>query len=339
MDNNGEKIENSLKYDSESNKATISTNKTLYCYLYFDKPLSVNDLRAKSGAGLSTEPVGGMYRYQGTTADNYICLKQLGSAGCSNQSDEMYRIIGITEEGNIKVIKQIKYNDEGTSEFAWNTKYNETSTTEKYKCDVSGCPEWPSSEIYKTLNETFYETLSNEIKTKIEEWNWWYGDIDFTYAINLTGEELYQIETGKEDSQYYGKIPSEKGKEIIIKKWEDKKKAKIGLMYLHDYYYQSKENECNVDKGKTLFQKCMNNGWMHMAHNGDTSHVEWFMTRIGRSYIKDSNDFGAWSLASDGAVMHDYLGRVAVVRPVFYLKNDINIAGSGTTQNPFYIAS
>ena len=46
MDVNGEKIENSLEYDSDSNKITVSTNKTSRCYLYFDKKQSlVDDLR------------------------------------------------------------------------------------------------------------------------------------------------------------------------------------------------------------------------------------------------------------------------------------------------------
>ncbi len=163
IDNNGEKIENSLTYDSDGNKVTVSTNKTSYCYLYFDiKGMTTKELieSRKSNDSLSNEPVGGMYRYQGTydaVQNNYICLKKIGQAGCSETNDSnMYRIIGITPEGNIKVIKQISY-----GKYAWNTKYDLNDSGSIYECDANGCSEWPDSEIYQTLNTDFYNTLNS----------------------------------------------------------------------------------------------------------------------------------------------------------------------------------
>ncbi len=293
-----------------------------------------NYLRDKdSNKTLSSTLVGGMYRYQGSSVDNYICLGKLNDEKCGYKSEDMYRIIGITPEGNIKVIKQTKYG----STYRWNTKYSETDSNEKYKCDqTNGCPEWPNSEMYTTLNETFYNSLSEEIKNKIQEWDWWYGDIEYQYVTNLTGENLYQIETGKQNSQYYGKLPSEKENGIITKKWDGKKTGNIGLIYLHDYYYQSKEDGCHYSKTDSSNKKCIDNGWIHLKQNGNASDSEWTMTRVGR-YSSSSTVFYAWYLGQTGAVYRNSLDVTNAVRPVFYLKSDIELGGSGSTTDPFYI--
>ena len=108
-------------------------------------------LRSKDTDKKLTENlVNGMYRYQGnsivssvdmdqytaertdTMNSNYICLGQDCSTGSSN---DMYRIIGITEDGLMKVIKNTPSNDS----IAWNGDY---------QSDIK----WPQSELYKYLN-------------------------------------------------------------------------------------------------------------------------------------------------------------------------------------------
>ena len=347
MDNNGEKIENSLIYDSDSNKVTLTTNKTSYCYLYFDKSNAEELLKQlKSTQGLSTDPIGGMYRYQGAdtlmgnNVRNYICLSGVGSNGCDASSngtdDNMYRIIGITEEGNIKVIKQTKYNNK----YVWNTKYSTLSSTgSSYRCEVDECPEWPNSEIYTTLNHTFYNTLDNSIQSKIEPQNWWYGDMHFEFVGTLTADEVYQVETGKMNTKYYRYSSSSKGKEVTDEKLKQMdEEAPIGLMYLHDYYYQSKENGCHVLQGSSEYQKCIDNGWMHMKNNGNSSDDEWTMARVGW-YGTPSTNFWAWYLNTDGRLDQLPPNNLRSIRPVFYLTNDIVLKGAGTYDNPFYIAN
>ncbi len=341
MDNNNELIPDSLSFDEKEQKAIVNTGQTSYCYLYFDEvPQTLQTLQSKAGSGLSTDLVGGMYRYIGTNdvvTNNYICLSGVGSNGCgtSGTHDSMYRIIGITEEGNIKVIKQTKYNN---TNYAWNTKFDENNSNTTYKCDLtSGCPEWPNSEIYTTLNTNFYNSLNDGIRRKIQEWNWWYGDIEYNYAKNLTGDDLYKIETGQKESQYYGKLPSEKGNAITTKEWDEQKTGNIGLMYLHDYYYQSNENGCHSSKGESGYNKCRDNGWMHLAQNGNSSDYEWTMSRVGRDSIS-SACFRAWGVYPDGRVNYDGSYGKYAVRPVFYLTSDIELEGEGTTKNPFYIS-
>ncbi len=332
MDNNNELISDSLSYDEGEQKVIVNTGQTSYCYLYFDKQLSVNDLRAKSGIGLSDEPVGGMYRYQGSSVDNYICLSGVGSNGCgtSGTNDKLYRIIGITENGNIKVIKQIKY-----GYYAWNTNYTDST------CDSSGCPEWPDSEIYKTLNgeiDSFLSKLSGDIKNKIADWEWYYGDIELNYAYKAA-DQIYDIETGQTETQYYGKTSSSKD---LVKgqKWKKMdNKAKIGLIYLHDYYYQSTtSNNCYYNS--STYTQCKTGGWMNMSKNDSSSssneEYEWTMTRVGREN-NSSIVFDAWVVRTSGDVFYSNLLSQRAVRPVFYLKSDVELGGTGSRTEPFYI--
>ncbi len=112
-DNNGVLVNDVVTFTD--GKATLTTNQTVYCTLYFDiKPKPTIEILRENDSGkyLSTVLQGEMYRYQGLYTDeinNYICL---GDNCCNTEScpydsnDDMYRIIGITESGEIKVIKK-----------------------------------------------------------------------------------------------------------------------------------------------------------------------------------------------------------------------------------------
>ncbi len=275
-----------------------------------------------------------MYRYQGPTVDNYICLKEVGTAGCLETNDNnMYRIIGITPEGNIKVIKQTKYNNGSTTDFVWNTKYQNST------CGNKGCPEWPESEIYTTLNTNFYNSLISDIQGKIQKWNWWYGDMHYDYVGTLGVDDLYQVETGVKETKYYEPTKSNKS-EVTDQKWTKRSECNIGLIYLHDYYYQANQESCHRVKNNH-YASCISQGWMHISKNGGTSSDdEWTMSRIGQTGDSLSG-FNAWwvTTAGNGNVANASLGAAAPVRPVFYLKNDIELKGEGSTTNPFYIAN
>ncbi len=139
------------------------------------------------------------------------------------------------------------------------------------------------------------------------------------------------IETGQTNSQYYPK--KQKGS-LETGKWTKMNKtAKIGLIYLHDYYYQSAtSNNCHYDGGK--YEECMTGGWMHMRNQTN----EWTMTRKGR-WSSSDNTFYAWCVDWVGSASGGYdLHNTFAVRPVFYLTPDITLVGEGTTKNPFYIA-
>ncbi len=340
MDNNNKLIPDSLSFDEKEQKVIVNTGQTSYCYLYFDKQISVDDIR-KDESGLSNELVGGMYRYQGkgtkngNEVKNYICLKEVGQANCTSGSNDMYRIIGITPEGNIKVIKQTRYDKNGKTEFVWNTKYNTMVADSTYKCEASGCPEWPDVEIYAVLNTDFYNSLDSEIQNKIEEWEYMYGDIGEALIDydHITAEQAFQIEIGRNITKYY----NASGTYITDQKWTKSKKSNIALMYIHDYAYSGSTTGCNTSRYSD-YSTCKSS-WMYETNNDSATYTEWTMTRLGpRDPGNGDNGYGEWAVQSSGYVYSTYLNLETSVRPVFYLKNDITLEGEGTTENPFYIA-
>ncbi len=295
---------------------TIKTE-NLKCVNNVDGPVTAY-LKSQKNSGLSKEIVGGMYRYQGTNdqVNNYLCLE----GKCSSGSDDMYRIIGVTPEGNIKVIKQTRYG----SAMKWWTGYS----------GIENNKEWLDADIFETLNTNFYNSLDTIIQGKIQEWEYMYGDISNEYInSNISTDTAYQIETGQENTKYYD---PDSGDYIEDQKWTEKVSANIGLMYIHDYAYAlggtGSTSSCIQD-----YADCKTS-WIHMSNNGGATtgkeQYEWTMTRRGR-YSSPNPYFGAWFVSSDGRFNYSYLSAEYVVRPVFYLKNDIQLYGSGTTEDPF----
>ncbi len=325
-DINGNKIED-ISFNTDTNSITVTSNKTAYCYLYFDKVTPLTKLKEQQNSGLSEGLVGGMYRYQGAdtiTEDkvkNYICLSEVGSnngCGLSGTNDKLYRIIGITPEGNIKVIKQTRYG----STYQWWSNYE---TNKK----------WPNSIIFSRLNDTYYNTLDKNIQTKIEPQKWYYGDIGIDYMDSgITSEEMYQIETGQVNTKYCDPIT---GKEITDEKWTERTNSQpIGLMYIHDYAY-AVGSEGHSTSCHTNYSTCKDS-WIHMSNNGGTSSEgEWTMSRIGRAYIQNSFFYAWFVTRTDGDVHLMGTWGEASMRPVFYLTSDVKLEGEGTYSNPFYI--
>ncbi|MBQ7031636.1 MAG: hypothetical protein IJN13_04630 [Bacilli bacterium] len=294
IDINGNKLDGVLSYDSTNNIATVDTGNTSYCYLYFSRPNASEYLLQNPSSGLNTTIEAGMYRYQGTdNVDNHICFGTNNKLDCTNNTATyMYRIIGIAEEGQMKLIKKEILN----TSVAW---WSDDTT------DVI----WPNSLIYIALNGNDYLLNNTYVPTgwesKIATTTWKYGDA--TSNGGYDGPTIYAIE----DS------------------WANTISAKIGLMYIHDYYYAyasggSPENPSNA---KTA--------WIHLSNNVPLTNVlEWLMSRLG-----GSSSFRGWTLASsDGIPTLNYLDSARLVRPVFYLKSDVKITGgTGTSTDPYII--
>ena len=111
MDISGKKVQEEGILTFENNKATVSTSKTVYCYLYFDKkPLTIQELLDSHPANLNTEIQGSMYRYQGASDvvdNNYICFGTKDKNECVNNPDiYMYRIIGIVGDSTDSTVSK-----------------------------------------------------------------------------------------------------------------------------------------------------------------------------------------------------------------------------------------
>ncbi len=153
-----------LTFDETTYTAHIKTKQTIYCTLYFAKGRPVLEvLKAKggdyyAGGGQHTTAVDGLYRFKGTKAqitNNYICLGDENPDVCKTNTDNMYRIIGVTTEGNLKVIKAKKY-----------------GANQKWHSSSSSDTRWNASTLYTYLNGTFYNSVNARIKGLIEKHTW-----------------------------------------------------------------------------------------------------------------------------------------------------------------------
>ncbi len=154
-----------INFDENTYTATITTKKTIYCTLYFanGRP-ALEVLKAKggnyyAGGGQHTTAVDGLYRFKGTVGqvdNNYICLGASENPDvCKNDPENMYRIIGVTTDGKLKVIKAKKY-----------------GANQQWFSSTSDSRTWKDSLIFVSLNGTFYNSLDARIKGLIDNYTW-----------------------------------------------------------------------------------------------------------------------------------------------------------------------
>jgi len=269
-----------------------------------NKSAVVTNTYSTKSNGLGTAIEAGMYRYQGTDAMNYVCFGTTVKSECVGKTDAyMYRIIGIRPNGQMKLIKKEALN-----------------STVKWWSDYTTDVTWPNSLIYTTINGNEFLLSETYVPTgwesKIATTSWYYGDT--TNSGSYKGETMYPIENPF-------------GESTASNRFTNTVSAKIGLMYIHDYYYAYASGGApgSYSNAKTA--------WIHMSKNdsGAPSSYEWTMSRYG---LSGSNYF-AWIVYSDGNVNYRYLSFAYSVRPVFYLTSDVEIiGGTGTIDDPFLIS-
>ncbi|MBQ7031057.1 MAG: hypothetical protein IJN13_01625 [Bacilli bacterium] len=316
VDNKGNIVNDALT--NNGNKITISSNKTSYCYLYFSLPPNLYDVCGsydKMSSCVANENISqiegvnsieaGMYRYQGTDAMNYVCFGTTVKSECVGNTDAyMYRIIGIRPNGQMKLIKKEALN----TGVKWWDNYTDNI-------------EWPSSNIYTTLNGNDY--LLNETyvltgwESKIATTSWYYGDT--TTNGNYDGATMYPIENPF-------------GESTASNRFTKTVSAKIGLMYIHDFYYAYASGGAPGSSSNAV------TAWIHLSKNDTSAPIgtEWPMSRYG---LNGSNGYYyAWRVYSNGYVTSTILNYAYSVRPVFYLTSDVEITGgTGILTDPFLI--
>ncbi len=280
---------------------------------------------AQKPNGLSEKLLGDMYRFVGTKADvnNYICFGTTNKDECTETSDYMYRIIGITQDGKMKLIKNTAIREETLYQYYWHS-------------DLRAGATWEDSDIFKRLNgndvnqsgssnlfidsktsNVQYITTGNNWYNKIEDHTWKYGDVP---SIDTDADSVYSIES----------------------KFADVIQAKVGLIYVSDYYYSysisgkdSSDTNCNYADHSV---RCINS-WMHISNNGKTDdyQVEWTMDRFGKNY---NFNYVTYFISDNGSASanENVLYSNDSVRPVFYLNSDITLSGGiGSLSDPFIV--
>ena len=301
IDLNGNKVDSTLSYSD--GLVSISSNKTSYCYVYFDEipPVPVAQyLLENPTSGLNTTMEGGLYRFQGTSANNYICFGTSDKLTCTGNTDAyMYRIIGINSSGQLKLIKKEALN-----------------STMKWWNDYTTDTPWPDSTIKSNINGSSFLSNTTYVPSgwsdKIATTSWKYGD---NTTDNTTAANLYTTENG----------------------WTTTTSAKIGLMYAHDYYYGI--NGGNNCSSGGAYSTCATS-WIYLWNSGNDSSAsnatnEWTMTRYGN----EGGYYCAWYVHSLGNVHGMSFNGSNAVRPVFFLTSNVEyISGTGTLADPIIIS-
>ena len=286
---------------AEGTNHKVPSNKTISVTV--NQPAGTYILNSLKPSGLNTTIEGGLYRFQGASnsVNNYICFGTTDKSTCTNDTDKyMYRIIGISSDGQLKLIKKEALNDR---------RYWNSSTV----TDIA----WSSSDLYKGLNGSYFLSNTTYVpsawSSKIATTSWKYGD---NINTNVTAENLYATENG----------------------WTSTVSAKIGLMYAHDYAfaYQSGGLNCSTSGTYSTCKNAWISLWLEENDSNFGLYSEWTMSRYG--YSSRNSYYYAWYISVKGELDYNTLPGVYAVRPVFFLTPDISyIGGTGTASDPILI--
>ncbi len=327
-------------------------------------------------ASLTEEPVGGMYRYQGArNVSNWICFGTTDQEECKNNVDKyMYRIIGITEEGQLYLlketfIKEIK-EDKNIDSFVWNSN-SRVRTGSYWICPDGKCPEWNEADLFIRINgkangtnagsggtidsppgdtdifidNSYYDYLKSGDKVNggEEESDWYKLIITHSWHYGDTSESDINVKYNG-DAMYAIEtgnretthyIPNGSGGRTSEPfTWKNTIDAKISLMYIHDVLYAYPEENRSVYTD-------ISESWIDFRKDGynKRSQYEFLSTRY--SFI---DEYEAWYFGSP-VFGSSFLNSTALrmnegVRPVFYLDGSkIALNGKGTAKNPYYITN
>ena len=256
------------------------------------------------------------YRYAGVNPNNYVCF---GSDATTCPSDNLYRIIGIFDNQ----AKLIKATIASHSLLGTNGTYQ--SSNNYLWSDPMYNNSWSNSELNTiNLNTNFIASFSLKWQNQISVNEWKVGGMENTNAIYSYAKQAYNYEVGVNSSNVTYD-------------------ARIGLMYISDYYYaafptywtypgytRNGNPDSNGNYGSNYdYRAAKSSNWM----NVNTS--EWTITG-DITY----SPFGAFFVRSSGDVFgYDGMYMLPIpVRPTFYLdSNSLYYIGDGSIDNPFRI--
>ena len=291
-----------------------------------------------SGNGLYKDTVtNGRYYYRGSSVNNYITF-----------NSETWRIISIESNGTLKIVR----NTQLSKLYAWDDRGNRDSSTSTYCTDTTyGCNAWAAtknligapneftqyspngntsdstnytgtvtqdSTMATYLNETYYDSLSSNDKTKVVK-----GVFNVSTSGSATDTETLEIDA-QQEKQY---------------QW----KGYIALYTITELLRASTSTGCTSLKtgyNSANSSTCKSNNWLWPTSWGSVS-TAWTLS----PYVGTDRDL-VWVLYSSGYVSNHnargYRGPDAEgndVRPVLHLSSDITLSGTGTSSDPYVITN
>ncbi len=358
-----------LTWNNDKKAVELATTTSDKCYVYFDIDNRIYHERCKEetlackiaknyqndttllyhDSSLENGANDASYRYAGANPNNYVCF---GSTESPCPNDNLYRIIGVFDSK----VKLIKYDYISTEQIGLETKgdINPTTFSTDYKGNKTNISTydwipssektkiWKNSELNNALNTSYLTIMKDEWAEKIATTTWHIGGLNKTTATKTNAQNVFNYELGN-------------------KKVEDTFNAKVGLMYLNEYYYAASPTYWTYkgeDTTTTDYRVAKNDNWMHMGVN------EWTISRINASALayapiasmtRLSNTLAAvydishvaFFIKSNGVVTTETIAagssnlagnQTLALRPTFSLNKDVNYAsGSGTLTNPYRI--
>ena len=257
---------------------------------------------------------------------NFVCF---GSNESTCPAENLYRIIGVF--GNN--VKLIKWDYAKSSLLGTNGDFSQEYTNYYFSGEQGESPAsnslyywnkstkkniWSESLLNKTnLNTNFINNIGSEWAKKIAETTWKVGGNTYANIVTSVPATAYQNEIVNP----------------VTTNTTDNKTdytAKIGLMYVSDYYYAASPSAWtlvgyNSDYSKS-YASAKGENWMYMGL------YEWTISRDA-----DNSD-SAFRVDRDGNVSNSSVGYNDAVRPSFNLESSITyVSGSGSASDPMVI--
>ena len=301
-----------LSWDDTNKKVIVSGNTSDKCYVYFDIwiPPSIADY-CSSGTDLATCVKN--FGNQGPDISNiYIHNSSLDNGA----RDNSYRYAGASNNVNNYICLG---SDAATCPdanlfrvigvFGDKTKVIRAKPVGYQKWDTNNSSTWSSSSLNTYLNGTYLTSLGT-LKNKIAITTWKIGGGRTTYLLGVP-KTAYQYEVGSSapDATY---------------------DAKIGLMYVSDYYYSASPSAWTLvgsDSDATKdYRAATSTNWLYLVSYEWTISREPGVANFVFAVCYDG-DLGSFEVRSSYRV-----------RPAFNLESSVNyVSGSGTIENPIRI--
>ena len=254
-------------------------------------------------------------QYTGTQGDN--ALYYHNSTLTNGAGDNSYRYAGASDSVN----NYICLGSDATTcpdanlfriigVFGDQTKVIRAKSVGNQKWDTNNSNTWASSSLNTYLNGTYLTSLGT-LADKIATTTWKVGGGSWSNIVTSVPKTAYQYEVGSSaSSTTYG--------------------AKIGLMYVSDYYYSASPSAwtlmgSNSDAMKD-YRAATSTNWLYLGS------YDWTISRIF------GNTDSAFSVSSTGFVYIYHVASGRGVRPSFNLLSSVTYAsGSGTSSDPIRI--
>lgn len=256
------------------------------------------------------------YRYYGANPNNYVYFNCDDYSNQSSSTCEVWRIIGVFNNGilthQIKIIRNesigtYQMNEVGNEEIGAFTD-SDLSYTLNNEAGSKEATYWSRTIGTCNLNINykcdFSKTGLKNTTTRdlISNVSWF---IPNSIEGDLYPNELYQGEI--DGSTTAGEM--------------------ISIMYKSDYGYATDIRKCNIPVNLYNSSECTENNWLFLGSR------EWIMGTT-------ENNYYAYIVAENGAVVTYSLTSEANVRPTLYLKTEQTIkSGTGTLADPYQLAT